>query len=281
MSVIYAVDLLVESCTFRNTGGRGKYSGEDRLIAESGGTSPRAGVDFEPNVPTDVSIDVTFADVVADDNVDDAFDISADTNHSILIERCHALNCAGAWGSAFALRSLSAPGLVTVRDCSANNMPGAAIKIPPNDMESILEGTGLPLLVQNFSAATVATAHVEYHDVPQGWFPITVTTPRRSHHSKPLHTTKETMQLDMVQLRNISIRRGDRPFIACQNTSSLYGHASIKCDPARIWPLHGSVAVWVESKSELVQPRRHWGGGEQFDGVVPYDELGGSELKFP
>ena len=45
MSVIHAVDLLVQNCTFRNTGGRGKYNGGDRLTAKSGGTAPRAGVD--------------------------------------------------------------------------------------------------------------------------------------------------------------------------------------------------------------------------------------------
>ena len=183
---------------------------------------------------------------MADGNVDDAFDFSADTNHTILMERCAALNCAGAWGSAFAFNSLSAPGLVTLRDCSAVDMPGAAIKIPPNGMESILEDSGLSLLVQNFSALNVATDHVVYNGIAQGFFPITVQT---SHHSKPLHTTKETIQLDVVQLRNISTSRGDRPFIGCQNVSSLYGFDPIKCDPARIWPLHGSVAVWAENKS--------------------------------
>jgi hypothetical protein len=244
MSVIYAENLLVENCSFRNTGNRGTYNGGDRLTPANGGTAPRAGVDFEPDAASEVLFNVTFRDVVADGNVDDAFDFSADTNHSILMERCHALNCAGEWGSAFAFNSFSGPGLVTLRDCSAENMPGAAIKVPTNGMETVLTGSGLSLLVQNFSAANVATDHVVYNGHAQGFFPITI---QSSHHKKPVYATKRTIKFDGVQLWNIS--RGDRPFIGCQNVSSSNGFEPAKCAPASIWPLRGNVAAWVANKS--------------------------------
>ena len=59
LSIIYAVDLLVENCTFRATGGQGKYNGGELLTPANGGTAPRAGVDMEPDAAGDVLINVT------------------------------------------------------------------------------------------------------------------------------------------------------------------------------------------------------------------------------
>ena len=44
LSVIGARGLLVENCTFANTGNIGRYNGGDKLTQSNGGTTPRAGV---------------------------------------------------------------------------------------------------------------------------------------------------------------------------------------------------------------------------------------------
>ena len=45
MSIISAENLLVEDCTFANTGARGRWNGGETLTARTGGTAPRAGVE--------------------------------------------------------------------------------------------------------------------------------------------------------------------------------------------------------------------------------------------
>ena len=59
LSIMYAVNLLVENCMFRATGGQGKYNGGELLTPGNGGTAPRAGVDMEPDEAGDVLINVT------------------------------------------------------------------------------------------------------------------------------------------------------------------------------------------------------------------------------
>ena len=179
---------------------------------------------------------------MADGNVDDAFDFSADTNHSILLERCHAKNCAGGWGSGFAFNSLSGLGLVTLRDCSANNMPGAAIKLPTNHMKIALPGSGLALSVQNFSAATVAADHLMFNGHAQGFFPITI---QSSAHIEGDATKR------IIELKNMSIKVGssNRSFIGCQTASSANGFVPTECATGSVWALHGNVSVWAANKS--------------------------------
>ena len=127
MSVISAADLLVEDCHFLDSGNTGQYNGGDTLNTRTGGTSPRAGVDLEPDDPSqDVLRNVTFRRVVASGNVDDAFAVSTTTNAevSILFDGCVATDCSGSWGSGWDVMELHAPGSVVLQDCSTANMGG-------------------------------------------------------------------------------------------------------------------------------------------------------------
>lgn len=69
LSVISAIDLLVNECAFLNTG---HFPG----LASTGGTAPRAGVDLEPDHPSNSLQNVTLRRCVAAGNTDDAFNLS-------------------------------------------------------------------------------------------------------------------------------------------------------------------------------------------------------------
>ena len=51
LSVIGARKLLVENCTFANTGNVGLYNGGDKLTPSNGGTAPRAGLCLMSSYP--------------------------------------------------------------------------------------------------------------------------------------------------------------------------------------------------------------------------------------
>lgn len=97
LSVIGANGLQVHSCRFLRTGNTGAKNGGETLTPMNGGTAPRAGVDLEPNGASESLLNVTFRDCVASGNVGNAWDISTDTNHTILFERCVAENCGGGY----------------------------------------------------------------------------------------------------------------------------------------------------------------------------------------
>ena len=54
-------------------------------------------MDLEPNGEEETLLNVTFRDCVATGNAGNAWDISVNTNHSIVFERCAAENCAGGY----------------------------------------------------------------------------------------------------------------------------------------------------------------------------------------
>jgi hypothetical protein len=74
----------------------------------NGGTAPRAGVDLEPNGAANVLLNVTLRNVYVSNNTD-AFDISANTAHSITLDGVHATRSGSrwdrGWGSAFSLNT--------------------------------------------------------------------------------------------------------------------------------------------------------------------------------
>jgi polygalacturonase len=86
LSIISAENLLVDNCSFLNTG----HFPWDNA---TGGTAPRAGVDLEPNMPSERLVNVTLRDCLAAGNVDDSYTISANyltTPLSVAFERCVA-----------------------------------------------------------------------------------------------------------------------------------------------------------------------------------------------
>jgi hypothetical protein len=95
LSVIGATDLQVLSSSFLRTGNTGRLNAGETLTPMNGGTAPRAGVDLEPNGASEALLNVTFRDCVASGNVGNAWDVSTDTNHTILFDRCVAKECGG------------------------------------------------------------------------------------------------------------------------------------------------------------------------------------------
>ena len=128
LSVISAENLLVDHSFFLDTG-------HFPWSASTGGTAPRAGVDLEPNYPTDKLANITFRDCIASGNTDDAFDVRVNfltTQVSVTFERCVAQNCAGGWGSGFLLDNLmstAAHGSISIVDCTVSNMSGGVLTV--------------------------------------------------------------------------------------------------------------------------------------------------------
>ena len=251
MSIIRAIDLLVEDCQFLNTGNTGRFNGGEMLTPANGGTAPRAGVDLEPNELTDVLQNITLRNCSAVGNVDDAFDISADTPHSITFERCLAANCSGGWGSAFSFNSFSSRGNITLRSCSATNMPGSALSLrrtKPSNIRNISATAIRSLVVEDFVASAVATDWgKEYKGHTQGYFPVTVISDSREF--IPRNPNDLT-----IELKNMTVQHSNptnaagRHVIGCQSTGS-FGEIPISCVPDELWPFSGNIVVMASNRS--------------------------------
>ena len=214
-----------------------------------------SGVDLEPNEASNVLMDVTFRNVRVSNNTDDAFDISADTTHSIILDGVHASRGgsqqgrARGWGSAFSLNSLSGLGTIIMRDCTADGMGGAAIFIRRGRYKPAVGGgavRGSDLTVLNFTADDVGNDWGgKYNGHTQGFYPITIASDASS---QPL-PMDESIKLD-IRFRNLSAggKAPGRPFIGCQ-TVSKFGNEPALCLPGSLWPLHGSVNVSTDNKT--------------------------------
>ena len=260
MSIIRAIDLLVEDCQFLNTGNTGRYNGGEQLTPANGGTAPRAGVDLEPNLLTDVLQNVTLRNCSAVGNVDDAFDISGDTPHSITLDGCAAANCSGDWGSAFKLDSFTSRGNITLRGCSATNMPGSALglrRAQPSSRHSgnVSAAARRSLVVEDFEATAVAT---DWRTTYKGrtlpgfsLFPVTVIS---DNSDGPIPRAPNDMT---IELKNVTVRRSNlgqaagRPVIGCQSVDrrSQRPPPPAPCVPDELWPLSGSVVVMASNRS--------------------------------
>ena len=167
-------------------------------------------MDLEPDLLTDVLQNVTLRNCSAVGNVDDAFDISADTAHSITFDRCVAANCSGGWGSAFAFNSFGARGNITLRGCSASNMPGSALSLrraKPSTRHSgnVSAAARRSLVVEDFEATAVATDwRTTYKGrTLQGFslFPVTVIS---DNSDGPIPRAPNDMT---IELKNVTVRR--------------------------------------------------------------------------
>jgi hypothetical protein len=244
MSVISAVDLLVEGCLFSQTGAKGRWNGGDTLTTKNGSTAPSAGVDIEPDYGYQRLTNITFRRCTAIGNRDDGFDISAKqlaTPLSITFEDCVARDCAGSWGTGFAFMELAGPGNVTLHNCSAENMGGAGLAIRNKHMNATSAHT--TLTVQKFSARNVGRLWGnEMFGKEQGFYPITLSD------LNPLP--------NRITLRDVAVHAGGgvaarsgRPFIGCENATMTNGFAIGPCIPSQITALEGDVSVFAANES--------------------------------
>jgi hypothetical protein len=252
MSVISAVNLLVEDALFVNTGAKGVWNGGDSLNASNGGTAPRAGVDLEPNMPTQQLENITFRRVFAMGNADNAFDISTDisTDISIVFEECTARDCAG-WGSGFAFAQMQGRGTVTIRDCQIADMGGAGINVQNRGGNATNSLTSL--VVSNVTMSGVGEDYGGMwpknspNATLQGFYPITLGS---------AHPLPNSIDLDHVTVVDVAPATGvaggagthaGRPFVGCQDPGPS-GFAVARCASA-ISGLRGSVTVLAVNRS--------------------------------
>ena len=208
-------------------------------------------MDLEPDLLTDVLQNVTLRNCSAVGNVDDAFDISADTAHSITFDRCVAANCSGGWGSAFAFNSFGARGNITLRGCSASNMPGSALSLrrtKPSNAQNISTTARRSLVVEDFEATAVATDWgSEYKGHTQGFFPVTVISDSREF--IPRAPNDLTIELNNMTVRQSNLgKAAGRPVIGCQSTGD-FGEVPAPCVPDELWPFSGSVGAVASNRS--------------------------------
>lgn len=119
ISIISAVDLLVEDSRFENTWG----------------TAPSAGVDIEPNEATDKLQNITFRNCQFNDNFGEGIELylisqrNKPDDISILFDRCSVTS---RWGQGIRVGKLSGDGPsghVTFRDCTVRDTAGYGIRI--------------------------------------------------------------------------------------------------------------------------------------------------------
>ena len=260
LSVISASNLLVEDTAFVNTGAQGRWNGGDALNATNGGTSPRAGVDLEPNERTQKLENITFRRVLAMGNADNAFDISTDISPSITIkfEDCEARDCAG-WGSGFSFAQVQGRGSVTIQDCRITDMGGAGVNVQNKGGDVANSLTSI--VIRNVTMKGVAEdyggmwpPHSRNASL-QGFFPLTLSAS---------NALPNNIKLDSVTVidvapsaagkgldgRGVAGRAGTaagRPFIGCQ-APGLNGFAVSPCVSA-VSNLHGTVNVLAVNHS--------------------------------
>lgn len=257
LSVISASNLVVEDTAFVNTGAQGRWNGGDTLNATNGGTSPRAGVDLEPNERTQKLENITFRRVLAMGNADNAFDISTDISPSITItfEDCEARDCAG-WGSGFYFAQMQGRGSVTIQNSRIMDMGGAGINVQNKGGDVANSFTSI--IIRNVTMTGVAEdyggmwpPHSRNASL-QGFFPLTMS----ASNALPNNIELDNVTVVDVESSNKSGGRGaagsagtaaGRPFIGCQ-APGPNGFAVSPCTFA-ISNLHGTVNVLAVNHS--------------------------------
>ena len=231
---------------------------------------------------------MTFRDCVATGNAGNAWDISVNTNHSIVFERCAAENCAGGYYmplmpsgfcSGFNIQdelgarrqrahkywpnqSITGTGSVELRDCTASNLPGAAIQMRMGSARSSGDAVASTFSVRNFTASAVATLWDSPYSAyamsgRQGFFPITFS---QKDTKDAVVTTPGWMdptvsaRFEGVQIRHSNVGKASgRPVIGCQNFTALSSRSAlltpIPCEPTHLLRLRGSVSVQAANQS--------------------------------
>jgi hypothetical protein len=238
LSVISAENLLVDRSFFLDTG-------HFPWSASTGGTAPRAGVDLEPNHPTDKLANITFRDCVASGNTDDAFGVRVNfltTPVSVTFERCVAQDCAGAWGSGFMLDNLMSTathGSISIVDCTVSNMSGGVLTVkgsePSTERGLHPVGVSVENLVGRHSAKMWNDS---YHGVTLGWFPLTFGG-ERAVISNPISLSQVSLHVEE------GAKRPDQLFAGCHGL----GWHPVLCDPRNLTNLHGNVTVFTPDSS--------------------------------
>lgn len=206
--------------------------------ASTGGTAPRAGVDLEPNEPTNKLTNITFRECVAAGNTDDAFAVRANfltTAASVVFERCVARDCAGGWGSAFSLSNLmtKAPGSsISIVDCTVSNMGGGALTIKGSP--STEPGLHPVAVIVNglVSRSAAKMWNVSHAGVNLGFFPLTFGG-ERAVISNPITLSKVVIHVEE------GAKRPDQLFAGCHGI----GWHPVPCDPRNLTGLAGNVTV--------------------------------------
>ena len=264
LSVISAKGLRVLDCTFANTGNTGKYNGADAITPLDGGTAPRAGVDLEPNGESEVLLNVTFRNCVARGNTGNAWDISTNTNHSILFDRCVAEDCGGGFFEpvmpsgfcsgfnfqneigAFAREprlywpnGTSGVGTIEMVDCVASNLAGAALQIlTGSHKESSGEGrmqVANSFTIRNLTAMNVAQVWLQPYSAydrsaDQGFYPITI---KNAVRAGPKPATRWMDQSVTCNFDGITVKESNlgasagRPAIGCQDNTWLSSRSAL------------------------------------------------------
>ena len=173
---------------------------------------------------------ITFRRVAAVGNADDAFDLHThvDSAVNISFEDCVARDCSGGWGSGWVISQLRERGMISLRNCRAVRMPGAAIAVgvrqPPN-----VSLAQTALSVRGFVAENCS----RFWDGgvgSQGFFPITLSsTPLPNH-----------IDMTDVVVRRQGAEPAGQSFIGCQNSSWFVK----PCDATKVPGLQGRVAVF-------------------------------------
>ncbi|MCP4643390.1 MAG: hypothetical protein GY851_23285 [bacterium] len=119
ISIITAVDLLIENCVF---------SGTD-------GTAPRAGIDFEPNKDNEKLVNCVVRGCVMEDNAGAGILVylkplsKASDPVSILFDRCHIRSGRDAGVAVGAVKEDGPKGLIEFRDCTIENTAKAGMYV--------------------------------------------------------------------------------------------------------------------------------------------------------
>lgn len=111
ISLISGEDVVIHNCVFKDTGG----------------TGPAAGIDLEPNHPTDRLVNITVRNCVADNNEGPGFIVSPSglssksKDVSVLIENCYVKSGRGHGLMVSGVRDDGPGGLIEFRNCHVRN----------------------------------------------------------------------------------------------------------------------------------------------------------------
>lgn len=161
----------------------------------------------------------------------------------------HAL-CSGGWGSAFSFNSLIGKGNITLRGCSATNMPGSAVSLRRRAPSNVNTAAIRSLVVENFEATAVGMDWgSEYKGHTQGYFPVTIISDSRGViPTKPNDLT--------IELNNMTVRQSNppnaagRPVIGCQLTGE-FGEIPTPCVADELWTFAGKVVIMARNRIYL------------------------------
>jgi polygalacturonase len=196
MSVITAVNLLVERCVFRSTSG----------------TAPRAGVDLEPNEPGEKLVNCVFRNCVMEDNEGPGILIymgqltEATELVSIRFEKCRVRSAKGSGIEVGGTRRAAPPGTITFRDCVVENC----------------RGPGLHIFQKSKDAARVRFERCTWRSVARrdpGTPPMLLTAWNRD--TEPTLGGIDFADCDVADDR-------DRPFLAIQGGAGSNGVADVR-----------------------------------------------------